>query len=114
MTAARIVSGKSVASMRRSLETTTARSMMFVPLIREQQVAGVIVIGHTTKVKAFQQSDLVLLQRFATLISIALENARLLEASQELTTIVLSAFSGHDRFMGTRRSKNRLSTICIL
>ncbi len=68
----------------------TSRSLMFVPLKREGLIAGVFVIGNADKVAAFDQNDLALLGRFATLVSIALENARLLEHSKESTTMALS------------------------
>jgi diguanylate cyclase (GGDEF)-like protein len=63
----------------------TSRSLMFVPLIRDQLVTGVFVIGHASKVAAFDQNDLALLMRFATLVSVALENARLFQQARELT-----------------------------
>jgi diguanylate cyclase (GGDEF)-like protein len=68
----------------------TSRSLMYVPLKREQLVTGVFVIGNLDKIAAFDQNDLALLKRFTTLVSIALENARLLEDSKESATMALS------------------------
>ena len=68
----------------------TSRSLMFVPLIRERLVTGVFVICHADKPAAFDQNDLALLKRFVTLVSIALENGRLLEKSQESTASAVS------------------------
>jgi diguanylate cyclase (GGDEF)-like protein len=68
----------------------TSRSLMFVPLKRQQVVTGVFVISNMDKIAAFDQNDLALLQRFTTLVAIALENARLLEHTQESTTTALS------------------------
>jgi diguanylate cyclase (GGDEF)-like protein len=66
------------------------RSLMFVPLKRANLVIGVFLIANTDKIAAFDQNDLALLSRFATLVSIALENARLLEDSKDSTTTALS------------------------
>jgi diguanylate cyclase (GGDEF)-like protein len=68
----------------------SSRSLMFVPLKNQHVVTGVFVIGNIDKIAAFDQNDLALLKRFTTLVSIALENARLLEHSQESTTTALS------------------------
>ncbi len=59
------------------------RSLLFVPLKRGKLVIGVFLIANTDKIAAFDQNDLALLNRFSTLVSIALENARLLEHSKE-------------------------------
>ncbi len=65
-------------------------SLLFVPLKRGKLVIGVFLIANTDKIAAFDQNDLALLARFATLVSIALENARLLEHSKESTTMAVS------------------------
>ncbi len=66
------------------------RSLMFVPLKREHVVTGVFLIANSDKIAAFDPQDLQLLLRFATLVSIALENARLLEQAKASTTTALS------------------------
>ncbi len=66
------------------------RSLMFVPLKRENVVTGVFLIANSDKIAAFDRQDLQLLLRFATLVSIALENARLLEQAKASTTTALS------------------------
>jgi diguanylate cyclase (GGDEF)-like protein len=68
----------------------TSRSLMYVPLKREQLVTGVFMIGNIQAIGAFDQNDLALLKRFTTLVSIALENARLLEQAQASTITAVS------------------------
>jgi diguanylate cyclase (GGDEF)-like protein len=67
-----------------------SRSLMFVPLKHQDVVIGVYVISNKDKVAAFDQNDLALLKRFVTLVSIALENVRLLEDSKNSTSTALS------------------------
>ncbi len=66
------------------------RSLMLMPLKREHIITGVFVIGNTKTIGAFDQNDLALLGHFATLVSIALENGRLLEHAKESTTMAVS------------------------
>ena len=66
------------------------RSLLFVPLKRGKLVIGVFLIANTDKIAAFDQNDLALLNRFSTLVSIALENARLLEHSKESIKTAIS------------------------
>jgi diguanylate cyclase (GGDEF)-like protein len=68
----------------------SVRSLMFVPLKRENVVDGVFLIANSNKIAAFDQQDLQLLAHFTTLVSIALESARLLEHTKASTTTAIS------------------------
>jgi GAF domain-containing protein len=56
---------------------TTWRSVASVPLRRGQALAGALTVADTRRAGAFKPHDLEVLERFAALASIALENARL-------------------------------------
>ena len=56
---------------------TAARALISVPLRRAGKVVGALTVADTTTAKRFTQLDLEVLQRFAALASVALENARL-------------------------------------
>lgn len=58
-------------------------SVIGAPLKSEQKVIGVIVAAHTGKQKTFTQEQLSLLERFAALASIAIDNARLYQNAQQ-------------------------------
>src|SRR4029450_10956378 len=65
------------------------RSMLVVPMLRDEQAAGALVVGHV-EAGAFNQRHIELLQTFADQAVIAIENVRLFAdrkaRSRELTT----------------------------
>jgi len=74
---------------------TAIRSMMCVPLKAGQQSIGVIQVMND-KIGAFEDADLVSLNVFASLATVALENARNYEQATRMTkarSIITSAFS---------------------
>ncbi len=60
------------------------KSILFVPLVVEEYVRGLIYLTDTQRENAFSESDVRLLQTLANSMSIALENARLFEETQRL------------------------------
>ncbi|MFZ0989735.1 MAG: GAF domain-containing protein, partial [Xanthobacteraceae bacterium] len=60
------------------------RTILAVPLLREDRAMGCILIRRT-EVKPFEQKDVVLLMTFADQAAIAIENVRLFEAEQQRT-----------------------------
>jgi len=64
-------------------EMLTEGSAMAAPLIVKEQVIGVIAIDTPTKINAFDDSDLYLLQTIASSTALAIENARLFERTRQ-------------------------------
>ena len=64
------------------LENRPNRSLMGAPLRDAEGVVGALMIGHESKINAFHEDDLRLLERFAALAAVALQNARLYEAER--------------------------------
>ena len=60
------------------------RTILAVPLLREDRATGCILIRRT-EVKPFEQKDVALLMTFADQAAIAIENVRLFEAEQQRT-----------------------------
>lgn len=60
------------------------KSALFVPLVTEGQVRGIISIQDLDHENAFSPSDVQLLQTLANAMSVALENARLFDETQRL------------------------------
>ena len=60
------------------------KSALFVPLLVEEQVKGIISIQDLDQENAFSASDVRLLQTLANAMSVALENARLFDETQRL------------------------------
>jgi signal transduction histidine kinase len=60
------------------------RTVLAVPLLREDRAMGCILIRRT-EVKPFEQKDVILLMTFADQAAIAIENVRLFEAEQQRT-----------------------------
>jgi|GEM_PF-3574333 len=62
---------------RESVVNLELRSVLCAPLLRSDQVTGVIYVDHRARVAHFDDTDLELLDLFATQVAIALENAHL-------------------------------------
>lgn len=62
---------------RESVVNLELRSVLCAPLLRSEQVTGVIYVDHRARVAHFDDTDLELLDLFATQVAIALENAHL-------------------------------------
>lgn len=58
------------------------RAVMGVPLTSGQTVIGVLALAHTQKSRLFTPEQQVILERFAALASVAIDNARLYEQAQ--------------------------------
>jgi diguanylate cyclase (GGDEF)-like protein/PAS domain S-box-containing protein len=90
-----------------------------VPLTAESQVVGVLGLAHRDGGRTFTDEDLTLLQRFAQLASIALENARLFTAAQrELTerqraeaALRASEHQYRELFVAARRQAQELALL---
>ena len=66
--------------------TKEPKSMIFVPLISGKEVNGFISLQDVEKENAFSPSDVSLLTTLASSMSVALENARLFDETQQLLT----------------------------
>lgn len=67
--------------------TGTPRSWLGVPMLLGDQVTGILSVQNLDEENAFGESDIRLLQTFASSMSIALENARLYEQARELAIL---------------------------
>ncbi|MFK5880352.1 MAG: GAF domain-containing protein, partial [Flavobacteriaceae bacterium] len=63
--------------------TQLPKSMLFVPLIKGKEVTGCVSIQNLDKENAFSKSDVRLLSTLANSMSVALENARLFNESEQ-------------------------------
>jgi PAS domain S-box-containing protein len=83
------------------LAKTDLRAAVSVPMILRQQVIGVIGLAHTGHRKKISADQVELLERFAELAGLALDNARLYQAAQteliERTLIEDSLFESKER-----------------
>lgn len=70
-------------SMRQSVMILGLRSILCVPLIRKDEVIGVIYVDNRIQAGIFSQSDLELLTAIASNAAIAIENARLYQVAVE-------------------------------
>jgi PAS domain S-box-containing protein len=61
---------------RRLVEATGAKSVSFVPLVAEERVIAVLVVGSVSKPRAFPSEELTLLQAIAAEAAIALDRTR--------------------------------------
>ncbi len=68
---------------RRIVEATGATSVAFVPLLADERVIAVLVVGTTTKPRAFTADELALLQRVAGNAALALDHTRSVSALAE-------------------------------
>jgi GAF domain-containing protein/transcriptional regulator with XRE-family HTH domain/energy-coupling factor transporter ATP-binding protein EcfA2 len=64
--------------------TDAAKSILYVPLIVGDEVTGTISLQSIERENAFSESDMRLLERFASSMSVALENVRLFNETQRL------------------------------
>ncbi len=63
-----------------------AHALVLVPLLAGEQVLGILIIGHTSPYRAFDEADIELLTLFAQQATIAIQNARLFAEVQRLAT----------------------------
>jgi diguanylate cyclase (GGDEF)-like protein len=59
------------------------RSVMSIPIRREHEVLGAMIVARNTNLQNFNTTDLELFELFATPVALALDNAHLLEVSRE-------------------------------
>jgi diguanylate cyclase (GGDEF)-like protein len=59
------------------------RSVMSIPIKREQEVLGAMIVARSGSLSDFDAADLELFEQFAAPVALALDNARLLEVSRE-------------------------------
>jgi serine phosphatase RsbU (regulator of sigma subunit) len=64
--------------------TITPKSWLGVPMLVGEQVTGILSLQNVEEENAFDESDVRLLQTFASSMSVALENARLFDETQRL------------------------------
>jgi serine phosphatase RsbU (regulator of sigma subunit) len=64
--------------------TITPKSWLGVPMLVADQVTGILSLQNVEEENAFDESDVRLLQTFASSLSVALENARLFDETQRL------------------------------
>jgi diguanylate cyclase (GGDEF)-like protein/PAS domain S-box-containing protein len=67
----------------RNLERDAIQAIIGLPLKSGSQVVGVLGVGFREKKKRFSQGEIYVMERFADLASIALDNAKLYQALQE-------------------------------
>lgn len=67
--------------------TDTPRSWLGVPMLLGDQVTGILSVQNVDEENAFSESDIRLLQTFASAMSVALENARLYEQARHLAVL---------------------------
>jgi signal transduction histidine kinase len=67
--------------------TGTPRSWLGVPMLLGDQVTGILSVQNLDEENAFGESEMRLLQTFASAMSIALENARLYEQARQLAIL---------------------------
>jgi GAF domain-containing protein/HAMP domain-containing protein len=64
-------------------QDSTLRAVAGVPLIARDQIIGVLGLAHVEVDRMFSENEIAILKRFAPLASLALENARLFEQTQQ-------------------------------
>jgi PAS domain S-box-containing protein len=89
------------------------RAVAGVPLRSGSKVVGVLGVGYAESGRRFRESELLLLQRFAHLASLALENARLLEAARREVAERRTAEEALRRANATMRAIIESSPIAI-
>ena len=73
------------------------RSILTVPIVIEGEIAGVVQVINKVSAEAFDERDLRLFQSFASMASIALENARLFERTQRMADDLREALEAERR-----------------
>ncbi|HUE99610.1 MAG TPA: GAF domain-containing protein [Anaerolineales bacterium] len=82
-------------------DTTTPRSVVYVPLLSGGQVIGAIGLKNVDRENAFSDSDVRLLQTLANSMSVALESARLFDEAQEARAAAEQANEAKSSFLAT-------------
>src|SRR5260221_6473794 len=67
-----------------SIVGEAARSVLYVPMLVNGEVIGVVSLQNLDRENAFSESDVSLLQTLANSMSVALDNARLFDETQRL------------------------------
>jgi signal transduction histidine kinase/DNA-binding response OmpR family regulator len=97
------------------LEDTTIKAVMGVPLKSGTQVVGVIGIAYDSSTeRSFGEVEVELLNRFAQLAAIALENARLYAAAQEAKAIAEAADRAKSAFLASVSHELRTPLTSVL
>jgi class 3 adenylate cyclase/DNA-binding response OmpR family regulator len=73
------------------------RSVLTVPMVIKGEIAGVVQVINKVSAEAFDERDLHLFQSFASMASIALENARLFERTQRMADDLREALEAERR-----------------
>jgi adenylate cyclase len=73
------------------------RSILTVPIVIKGEIAGVVQVINKVSAEAFDERDLHLFQSFASMASIALENARLFERTQRMADDLRKALEAERR-----------------
>jgi adenylate cyclase len=73
------------------------RSILTVPILIKGEIAGVVQVINKVSAEAFDERDLHLFQSFASMASIALENARLFERTQRMADDLREALEAERR-----------------
>jgi len=73
------------------------RSILTVPIVIKGEIAGVVQVINKVSAQAFDERDLRLFQSFASMASIALENARLFERTQRMADDLREALEAERR-----------------
>ncbi|QTA83940.1 Two component system response regulator histidine kinase, 7TM-DISM domain-containing [Desulfonema limicola] len=97
-----------------SSEFDIFKAVMGVPLISNQMISGVIGFTSFDKSREFEQEDLELLDRFARLASVALENARLYTAVHKAQEAAESANRAKSTFLANMSHELRTPLNAII
>ena len=79
------------------LTSFRTRSILTVPIVIKGAIAGVVQVINKVSAEAFDERDLHLFQSFASMASIALENARLFERTQRMADDLREALEAERR-----------------
>jgi signal transduction histidine kinase len=95
-------------------ETELAKSALFVPLIVDGQVNGLISLENIDRENAFSESDVRLLTTLAASMSVALENARLFDETQRLLKETEQANQAKSAFLSSMSHELRTPLNAII